>query len=222
MAAIAQRISDIAGTLPMGVRMVAVSKYHPASMIEEAYSAGQRIFGESHVQELREKHLCLPEDIEWHFIGHLQTNKVRYIVPFVKLIHSVDSMRLLAEIDRQASRAGRVADCLLQLHVAVEETKYGFTQGELFAFVKSGEWRRMQHVRLCGLMCMASNVDDEAQVASEFQFAHGVYLRLKREYFADAPYFCECSWGMSDDYPIAINNGSTMVRIGSKIFGPRT
>lgn len=222
MVTIAQTISDILSTLPQGVRLVAVSKYHPASMIEEAYSAGQRIFGESHVQELRDKHAFLPQDIEWHFIGHLQTNKVKYIVPFVSLIHSVDSLRLLAEIDRQASRAGRVVDCLLQLHVAMEETKFGFMPDELLAFMESGEWRRMQHVRLCGLMCMASNVDDEAQVASEFQFAHGVYLRLKREYFADAPYFCECSWGMSDDYPIAINNGSTMVRIGSKIFGPRT
>ena len=221
MAAIAQTISDILSTLPQGVRLVAVSKYHPASMIEEAYSAGQRIFGESHVQELRDKHAFLPQDIEWHFIGHLQTNKVKYIVPFVSLIHSVDSLRLLAEIDRQASRAGRVVDCLLQLHVAMEETKFGFMPDELLAFMESGEWREMRNARICGLMCMASNVDDKARIAGEFQQAQDIYLHLRERYFADADYFRECSWGMSDDYPIAVRHGSTIVRIGSRIFGER-
>lgn len=216
-----QTISELRRTLPEGVKLVAVSKYHPASMIEDAYAAGQRIFGESRMQELQEKHAALPDDIEWHFIGHLQTNKVRRIVPYVSLIHAVDSHRLLAEIDRQAALAGRRVDCLLQLHVAMEETKFGFAPNELLAYLREGLWRGMEHVRICGLMCMASNVDDEARIESDFRLAEETFRRAKEEFFAGDDNFSERSWGMSHDYRIAVRCGSTMVRIGSKIFGPR-
>lgn len=217
-----QRISEILQTLPQGVRLVAVSKYHPAESIEEAYTGGQRIFGESHVQELQLKHETLPKDIEWHFIGHLQTNKVKYIIPYVCLIHAVDSHRLLAEIDRQAERQGRAeVNVLLQLHVAQEETKYGFLPEELLQYLSSGEYKSLTHVRICGLMCMASNVEDEAQIAAEFALAEQTFLHIKEQYFPNAPYFTERSWGMSSDYQIAVQQGSTLVRIGSSIFGER-
>lgn len=216
-----QIISDIRATLPEGVRLVAISKFHPASMIEDAYAGGQRLFGESHVQELQQKHAALPRDIEWHFIGHLQTNKVRQIVPYVSLVHAVDSHRLLAEIDRRAAEAGRTVDCLLQLHVAMEETKFGFTPDELLAYMESGDWQGMRHARIRGLMCMASNVDDEGRIEHDFRLAEEMFHRLKADYFATDDGFCERSWGMSHDYPIAVRCGSTMVRIGSKIFGPR-
>ena len=157
--------------MPQGTRLVAVSKYHPASMIREAYDAGQRIFGESHVQELQQKVGVLPQDIEWHFIGHLQTNKVKYIAPYVSLIHAVDSLRLLREIDKQAARVQRVIDVLLQLHVAQEETKFGFSPEECEEMLQQGEWKSMEHVRIRGIMCMASLTDDEAQVAREFETA---------------------------------------------------
>ena len=221
MSNIAERIQDITSQLPAGTRLVAVSKFHPAEMIREAYEAGQRIFGESHVQELQEKRPVLPADIEWHFIGHLQTNKVKYIAPYISLIHSVDSPRLLAEIDRQAQKYGRRIPCLLQLHVAQEETKFGFTPQECLAYVEGGEWRTMQGVQLSGIMCMASNVDDEAQIASEFQQAEDVFCQLKKRYFACDDRFCECSWGMSNDYLVALKHGSTLVRVGSLIFGSR-
>lgn len=214
-------ISDINATLPTGTRLVAVSKYHPASMIQEAYDGGQRIFGESHVQELQQKHDILPQDIEWHFIGHLQTNKVKYIAPYVSLIHAVDSHRLLAEIDRQAAKCGRTIRCLLQIHVAQEETKFGFLPKELIEYLASGEWRNLENVRICGLMCMASNVDDEQQIAREFDTADELFRSIKAEYFPDEETFCERSWGMSDDYRIATQHGSTLVRIGSRIFGAR-
>lgn len=214
-------ISEINSTLPTGTRLVAVSKYHPASMIQEAYDGGQRIFGESHVQELQQKHDILPQDIEWHFIGHLQTNKVKYIAPYVSLIHAVDSHRLLAEIDRQAAKCGRTIRCLLQIHVAQEETKFGFLPKELIEYLASGEWRNLENVRICGLMCMASNVDDEQQIAREFDTADELFRSIKAEYFPDEETFCERSWGMSDDYRIATQHGSTLVRIGSRIFGAR-
>lgn len=190
-------------------------------MIQEAYDGGQRIFGESHVQELQQKHDVLPQDIEWHFIGHLQTNKVKYIAPYVSLIHAVDSHRLLAEIDKQAAKCGRTIGCLLQIHVAQEETKFGFLPDELLEYLQQGEWRNLKNVRICGLMCMASNVDDEEQIASEFSTAETLFNRIKEEYFKDKDFFCEKSWGMSDDYTIAIQHGSTLVRIGSRIFGAR-
>ncbi len=221
MTHIQEEISTITSSLPQGVRLVAVSKFHPEGSIEEAYAAGQRIFGESHVQELQRKQASLPKDIEWHFIGHLQTNKVKYIAPYVSMIHAVDSMKLLQEIDKQAAKCGRVIPCLWELHVAREATKYGFTPEECRAMAEAGEWRKLEHVRLCGLMCMASNTDDMEQVRAEFHQAYQLFLELKAGAFADAPYFKECSWGMSHDYPIALTEGSTLIRVGSKIFGER-
>ena len=208
-------------TLPEGVRLVAISKYHPADYIMAAYEEGQRIFGESHEQEIREKHAVLPKDIEWHFIGHLQTNKVKYIVPYISMIEAVDSMKLLREIEKQAAKADRTIKVLLELHVAEEATKYGLTLADCRQLLADGEWRKMGHVRICGLMMMASNVDDEQQIASEFQTAADFFDEVKTQYFADDPMFCERSWGMSDDYPLAVSHRSTMVRIGTAIFGPR-
>jgi pyridoxal phosphate enzyme (YggS family) len=219
---LSEKINNIQKTLPAGVRLVAVSKYHPASLIQEAYDAGQRIFGESHVQELVAKHDALPKDIEWHFIGHLQTNKVKYIAPFVSLIHAVDSERLLIEIDKQAKRCGRTIPILLQVHVAKETTKFGFTPDELLNFMENGDWRQYTNIRFSGIMCMATNTDDEALIASEFEQAKTLFHRIKEKYFSDSDTFNECSWGMSGDYPIAIEHGSTLIRIGSMIFGERT
>ena len=208
-------------TLPEGVRLVAISKYHPADYIMAAYEEGQRIFGESHEQEIREKHAVLPQDIEWHFIGHLQTNKVKYIVPYISMIEAVDSMKLLREIEKQAAKEDRMIKVLLELHVAEEATKYGLTLADCRQLLADGEWRQLSHVRICGLMMMASNVDDEQQIASEFQTAADFFDEVKTQYFADDPMFCERSWGMSDDYPLAVSHRSTMVRIGTAIFGPR-
>ena len=219
---LSEKINKIQKTLPTGVRLVAVSKYHPASLIQEAYDAGQRIFGESHVQELVAKHDALPKDIEWHFIGHLQTNKVKYIAPFVSLIHAVDSERLLIEIDKQAKRSGRTIPVLLQVHVAKETTKFGFTPDELLNFMENGDWRQYTNIRFSGIMCMATNTDDEALIASEFEQAKTLFQRIKEKYFSDSDTFNECSWGMSGDYSIAIEHGSTLIRIGSMIFGERT
>lgn len=221
MTGIKETIKAIHSQLPPQTRLVAVSKYHPAEAIMEAYEAGQRIFGESHVQELQRKAALLPQDIEWHFIGHLQTNKVKYIAPYVSLIHAVDSERLLAEIDKQGSRIGRKIPCLLQLHIAREETKFGFSIEELLHLLDRGAHLAYNSVIISGLMCMASNVDDEEQIAAEFVRAHALFLTLKDRYFKHNTDFAECSWGMSDDYPLAIAHGSTLVRIGSKIFGSR-
>ena len=216
-----KRINEIKQTLPEGVRLVAVSKYHPASLIQEAYDGGQRIFGESHVQELVQKYEVLPKDIEWHFIGHLQTNKVKYIATFVSLIHAVDSEHLIKEIDKQAKRFGRTIPILLEVHVAKEETKYGFTPEELLDFMESGTWREYTNVSIAGLMCMATNTDDASLIASEFEQVSQLFLQIKGKYFPDSSKFRECSWGMSADYPIAVAHGSNMVRIGSLIFGER-
>ncbi|MBR1412136.1 MAG: YggS family pyridoxal phosphate-dependent enzyme [Prevotella sp.] len=214
-------LNEVLSSLPEGVRLVAISKYHPNEYIEEAYAEGQRIFGESHEQELRQKVETLPHDILWHFIGHLQTNKVKYIAPYITMIEAVDSLKLLREIDKQAAKNERVIDVLLELHIAAEETKYGLTPDACRALLADGEWRQLEHVRICGLMMMASNVDDEEQIRSEFRIARQLFDELKAQYFADAPWFCERSWGMSHDYPIAVEEGSTMVRIGTTIFGPR-
>lgn len=214
-------IQEVLSTLPEGVRLVAVSKFHPNEAIEEAYAAGQRIFGESHVQEMTRKHDTLPADIEWHFIGHLQTNKVKYMAPYVAMIHAVDSYRLLAEIDRQAAKAGRIIPCLLQIHIAQEETKFGFTFDECRQMLQEGEWRSLANIRIAGLMGMASNVDDDEQIKQEFCSLSNFFREVKREFFADAEGFKEISMGMSHDYPLAIQAGSTLVRVGSKIFGER-
>lgn len=216
-----QHLHQVCDALPQGVRLVAISKYHPAEEIMAAYDEGQRIFGESHEQEIRLKHESLPKDIEWHFIGHLQTNKVKYIVPYITMIEAVDSLRLLREIEKLASKVGRTIKVLLELHIAEEATKYGLTTADCLQLLDDGEWRQMQHVQICGLMMMASNVDDEEQIAAEFETAARFFDEVKARYFADDDAFCERSWGMSDDYPIAVRHRSTMVRIGTAIFGPR-
>ena len=214
-------LRKVLADLPQGVRLVAISKYHPNEYIEAAYDEGHRIFGESHEQELRQKVETLPAEIQWHFIGHLQTNKVKYIAPYISMIEAVDSLKLLKEIDKQAAKNNRVIDVLLELHIAEEETKYGLTPDACRQLLAQGEWRTLQHVRICGLMMMASYVDDEHQIRSEFRIAKDLFDELKSQYFADAPWFCERSWGMSHDYPIAVEEGSTMVRVGTTIFGPR-
>ena len=214
-------LREVNASLKPGVRLVAISKYHPNDFIMAAYEEGQRIFGESHEQELKEKHQSLPQDIEWHFIGHLQTNKVKYIVPYISMIEAVDSMKLLREIQKQAAKADRVVRVLLELHIAEEATKYGLTLDACRELLDGGEWRQMPNVQICGLMMMASNTDDEAQIAREFQTAADFFDEVKTQYFADEPAFCERSWGMSGDYHIAMQHGSTIVRIGTMIFGPR-
>ena len=214
-------LNEIRQSLPQGVRLVAVSKFHPEEDVLAAYEEGQRIFGESHEQELARKVKTLPADIEWHFIGHLQTNKVKYIAPFISMIEAVDSLKLLREIEKQAAKANRVVRVLLELHIAEEATKYGLTLDDCRQLLADGEWRQMKHVQICGLMMMASNIDDDAQISQEFQTAADFYHEVKQAYFADDPHFCERSWGMSDDYLLAVNHESTMVRVGTAVFGPR-
>lgn len=218
---IRQNLRDVRATLRPGVELVAVSKYHPCEDIEAAYMEGQRVFGESHERELTAKYNALPKDIRWHFIGHLQTNKVKYIVPYISMIDSVDSLKLLIEIDRQSARYDRVTDVLLEVRVACEETKYGFLPDECLAMLDEGRWRELEHVRICGLMAMASNVDDEIQIRSEFESVADLFDTVRQKYFAGSDFFCQRSWGMSDDYRIAMDCRSTMVRVGTRIFGRR-
>lgn len=216
-----ENLRKVLADLPEGVRLVAVSKYHPNEYLMAAYEEGQRVFGESHEQELKQKHASLPDDIEWHFIGHLQTNKVKYIAPYISMIEAVDSMKLLREINKQAAKSNRVIDVLLELHIAEEETKYGLTLDACRDLLAAGEWRELQHVRICGLMMMASYVEDTEQIRREMMTASAFFDEMKARYFADEDSFCERSWGMSHDYPIAVECGSTMVRVGTTIFGPR-
>jgi len=221
---IQEEIRRITEQLPAGVRLVAISKYHPAEAIREAYAAGQRLFGESHAQEIQQKHTALADlaGLEWHFIGHLQTNKVKYIAPYVNLVHSADSPRLLAEINKQALKAGRTIRCLLQLHVAAEETKFGFTPDEAMAYLDSGAWRELEGVELAGVMAMATNTDDTARIRQDFHTARQFFERARRS-LSNAPHtsFTELSMGMSDDWHIAIDEGATLIRIGTQIFGER-
>ena len=218
---ISESIKKIQSELPPGVKLVAVSKFHPIERLMQAYDAGHRIFGESRVQEMVQKVPLMPADVEWHFIGHLQTNKVKYIAPYVSMIEAVDSLKLLKEIEKQGAKNNRVIDVLLELHIAEEETKYGLTLDACRQLLEEGEWRNMAHVRICGLMMMASYVEDEAQIRQEFRTAHNFFDEVKQRYFAESPYFTQRSWGMSHDYPIAVEEGSTMVRVGTAIFGPR-
>ncbi len=216
-----EKLYEVLHNLPQGVRLVAISKFHPEEYIMAAYEEGQRVFGESHEQELARKVQTLPSDIEWHFIGHLQTNKVKYIAPYISMIEAVDSLKLLREIEKQAAKTNRMVRVLLELHIAEEATKYGLTLDACRQLLADGEWRQMTHVQICGLMMMASNIDDEAQIAQEFQTAADFFDEVKQQYFSHDDAFCERSWGMSDDYHIAVRHGSTMVRIGTTIFGPR-
>lgn len=218
---VAKNLQQVVGNLPEGVSLVAISKYHPKEYLEAAYAVGQRIFGESHEQELSKKVAELPKDIEWHFIGHLQTNKVKYIAPYISMIDAVDSFKLLKEINKQAAKHDRVINVLLELHIAKEETKYGFTPDACREMLKEGQWRELDHVHISGLMMMASNVDDENQIRKEMTEAADFFDEVKRDYFADDDQFCERSWGMSHDYQIAVECRSTMVRVGTAIFGPR-
>lgn len=221
MTDVERNLKGVLADLPHGVRLVAVSKFHPASAIEEAYRAGQRIFGESREQELSEKHQVLPKDIEWHFIGHLQTNKVKYIAPFISLIHAVDTFKLLSEIDKQAAKNGRIIPCLLEIHIAREESKYGFTFDSCREMLAQGAWKELKHIAISGVMGMATNTDDTAEIEREFCSLKSFFDELKAEYFSTSDTFREISMGMSHDYLSAIGCGSTMVRVGSKIFGER-
>lgn len=218
---VAKNLRAVLANLPAGVRLVAISKFHPNEYIEAAYAAGQRIFGESHEQELAQKVKTLPKDIEWHFIGHLQTNKVKYIAPYISMIEAVDSMKLLREINKQALKNNRVIPVLLELHIAEEETKYGLTLDACRELLEAGEWRDLKGVSIHGLMMMASNVDDEGQIRKEMLTAANFFDEVKERFFADCPEFKERSWGMSHDYKIAVECRSTMVRVGTSIFGPR-
>lgn len=204
-----------------GVKLVAVSKNHPAEAVKEAYEAGQRVFGENLVQEMVDKQAQLPADIEWHLIGHLQTNKVKYIAPFVKLIESVDSIKLLKEIDKQAAKHKRVIDCLLQIYIADEETKFGLGFDEAIELLRSEEFEALKNVRIVGLMGIATNTANEKQTSVEFNELKVFYDGIKLSFFRKEDSFKEISMGMSGDYQIAIEEGSTMVRIGSNIFGNR-
>ena len=205
-------------TLPDGVKLVAVSKFHPAEAVEEAYNAGQRIFGESRPQEMAAKAKVLPKDIEWVMIGHLQTNKVKMIAPFVSLVASADSERLIEEIEKQAAKNERTIDILLEVHIADEESKSGWSLSELMEYLASGALERMEHIRLRGVMTIATNTDDEAIIRRDFNNIRTIFEELKPR-FGEA--FDTLSIGMSDDYPIALEYGSTMVRIGTAIFGHR-
>lgn len=218
---IKSNIETVRQHIPAHVRLVCVSKFNPQEAIMEAYSCGERVFGESKVQEMCGKAETLPADIDWHFIGHLQTNKIKYIVPFVALIHGVDSYKLLAEINKQAEKADKTVNCLLQLHIAREETKFGFSEEELLQMLNAGEWRNLQNVKISGLMGMATFTENEKQVREEFRGLKNFFDKVKQTFFGEDPAFCELSMGMSDDYRIAIEEGSTMVRVGSLIFGQR-
>ncbi|KIP62108.1 YggS family pyridoxal phosphate-dependent enzyme [Prevotella pectinovora] len=218
---VAGKLREVKSNIPEGVTLVAVSKFHPNEYIEAAYAEGQRVFGESHEQELSKKYDTLPKDIQWHFIGHLQTNKVKYIAPYISMVDAVDSLKLLKEINKQAAKHDRVIDVLLELHIAQEATKYGLTIDACRQLLDDGEWRNLNNVRICGLMMMASNTDDENQIRSEFMQAADFFDEVKAKYFADSAAFCQRSWGMSHDYKIAVESRSTMVRVGTTIFGPR-
>ncbi len=218
--AISDNIQTIRQNIPDGVKLVAVSKYHGIEAIREAYNEKQRIFGESRMQEISQKHSLLPNDIEWHFIGHLQTNKVKAIIPYTHTIHSVDSWKLLSEIEKQASAINKRVCCLLEIHIAKEDSKYGFTFDSCRKFLSELSWQECKWAYIGGLMGMASNIEDENQIRNEFKSLKTFFDELKDKYFATDKNFCEISMGMSDDYNIAIEEGSTMVRIGSSIFGP--
>ncbi len=218
---ITSNLTYIRNQIPIGVKLVCVSKFHPDEALMEAYRVGERVFGESKVQEMTGKYERLPKDIEWHFIGHLQSNKVKYIIPYVNLIHGVDSEKLVAEIDRQAAKIGRKVNCLLQVHIASEETKFGFDEIELIQFFENGGLERYSNLQICGLMGMATFTDDKNQVQCEFMHLKSIFDRLKNRFLSQNSEFKELSMGMSDDFPIAIACGSTMVRIGSSIFGTR-
>lgn len=218
---IQENINELKKDIPANVRLVAVSKFHDVDAILEAYETGHKIFGESRVQELIEKQPSLPNDIEWHFVGRLQRNKVKFIVPFIDCIHSVDSKRLLLQIERQAANVNRVIPCLLQIHIAEEETKTGFTEEECWDFLSKGKWKDLKHIQIAGLMGMATFTDNEETIRGEFKRLKDFFKKIKEHFFADESNFKEISMGMSSDYKTAIEEGSTLIRVGSNIFGER-
>jgi len=218
---IAGNIDAIKNKLPNGVKLVAVSKTKPNEDILEAYHAGHKIFGENKVQDLVQKYEQLPKDIEWHFIGHPQTNKVKFIAPFIQLIHGVDSLKLLMAIDSEAKKNKREIGCLLQFHIAEEETKFGLTLSEAVEILESVEFKSLKNVKINGVMGMATYTDNIQQIRNEFKLLKTFFKTLKNEYFSEVKNFSEISMGMSDDYLVAIEEGSTMIRVGSKIFGER-
>lgn len=216
--AIIDKLKHLNNEIPKGVKLIAVSKTHSVEKVKEAYDAGQRMFGENRVQELVSKHEQLPKDIEWHLIGHLQTNKVKYITPFVHLIHSVDSIKLLEEINKQGKNHNRQISVLLQIYIAQEESKFGFNEMELDDLLNSNQFKSLTHINFCGLMGMASFTDNKEQVRSEFKTLKSLFNRIKSKHFQEDQHFIEVSMGMSGDFQIGIEEGSTMVRIGSYIF----
>ena len=218
---IKQNLEEILKTVTKGCTLIAVSKTHPAEKVLEAYQCGQRVFGENKVQELSAKYEALPKDIQWHLIGHLQSNKVKYIAPFVHLIHSIDSLKLLQEVDKQGQKNNRVIDCLLQIHIAQEETKFGFSGDEVKALLKSGSLDTLQHIRIIGLMGMATFTDNQEQIRSEFRSLKKLFDELQHMALPKNMLMQELSMGMSGDYTIAMEEGSTMIRVGSAIFGNR-
>lgn len=218
---IKDNLETVRESIPSGVLLVAVSKTKPVEDLMEAYEAGQRVFGENHAIEMRDKHEVLPKDIDWHFIGHLQTNKIKYIIPFVRLIHSIDTFNLLQAVNKEAVKNSRVVDCLLQFHVAEEETKFGLSLEEAEEILNSDVFKELKNVRICGIMGMATNTDNQIQIRKEFHHLKEIFDTLKQKYFTDCEYFKEISMGMSHDYQLAIEDGSTMVRVGSMIFGAR-
>jgi len=221
MSDIAGNIATLKSQIPTSVKLVAVSKTKPASDVQIAYNSGQRAFGENRVQELLNKNILLPSDIEWHLIGHLQTNKVKLIVPFICMIHSIDSFKLLLAINSEAQKINRVIDCLLQIHIASEETKFGFSMCDLSEILHSEDVTYLKNIRICGVMGMATFTSDDLRVRKEFLYLKKCFISLKNNYFLSNPDFKEISMGMSGDYQIAIEEGSTMIRIGSLIFGER-
>jgi len=218
---IAENIKQIREQIPENVALIAVSKLKPLSAVKEAYEAGQQLFGENRTQEITEKYPLLPNDIQWHFIGHLQTNKVKYIIPFITMIHSVDSGKLLQEINRLSEKNNRITNCLLQFHIAKEESKSGFSLSEAEDMLLSEEFQMWKNIRICGVMGMATLTDNQELIRSEFKTLNEYFCILKKKYFAFQESFKEISMGMTDDYLIAIEEGATMVRIGSAIFGER-
>lgn len=221
MSMIAENLKRIKADLPAQVQLVAVSKTKPNAAILEAYEAGQRVFGENKIQEMTDKYDALPQDIEWHMIGHVQRNKVKYMAPFVALIHAVDSLRLLTEIDKQAERNNRVIPCLLQLFIADEETKFGLSEDELFELLDSEAFKALHHIKIQGLMGMATFTENQNQIRQEFSTLHHIFEKVQTYNHLPNVECKTLSMGMSNDYPIAIDCGSTMIRIGSTIFGER-
>jgi PLP dependent protein len=218
---IGKNISEIKKSLPASVKLVAVTKTKPPEIIMDAYRAGHKIFGENKAQELMQKYGELPKDIEWHFIGHLQSNKAKYITPFVSMIHGIDSFKILKAVNKEARKNNRIVPCLLQFHIAQEETKFGLSEEEAQEILTSESFAAMKNVSIAGVMGMATFTENEVQVRQELKKLKTIFEKLKNEFFTGNPEFREISMGMSDDYSIAIEEGSTMVRIGSKIFGSR-